>query len=175
MYTQVYYRRAKQQTSAMAPRRAAKANVEVAAQGPENVSDTSPRMSGSVSTWSSISNILQSKLVNCSDSDDDNLDIVKDDMNTRYKTIVQSGMHLVATRPRLLPYYNMIRWALDHIDLSSRTIVNDRQAMVGTFRPEHIQSMYKLPATSEYIYMAMNSWRNSKRKSAKNLTKQCQA
>ena len=61
-------------------------------------------------------------------------------------------MHLVATRPRLLPYYDMIRWALDHIDLPSRTIVNDQRAMVGTFRPEHIQSMYKLPATSEYTY-----------------------
>jgi hypothetical protein len=60
-------------------------------------------------------------------------------------------MHLVATRPRLLPYYDMIRWALDHVDLPSRTILNDRWARIGTFRPEHIQAMYKLPATSEYI------------------------
>jgi hypothetical protein len=61
-------------------------------------------------------------------------------------------MHLVATRPRLLPYYDMIRWALDHIDLPARTIINDRQVMVGSFRPKNIQSMYKLPATSEYTY-----------------------
>ena len=60
-------------------------------------------------------------------------------------------MHLVATRPQLLPYYDMIRWALDHVDLPSRTILNDRQDMIGTFRPEHIQSMCKLPATSEHI------------------------
>jgi hypothetical protein len=152
MYSQVYCRRTKKQAPAMAPRRAAKANVEVAAQGPDNVSDTSPRTGGSVPTWSSISYILQSELVNCSDSDDYNYDIVKDNLNTKYKTIVQSGMHLVATRPRLLPYYDMIRRALDHIDLPSRTIINDRQAMIGTFRPEHIQSMYKLPATSEYTY-----------------------
>jgi hypothetical protein len=152
MYTQVYCRRAKKQASAMAPRRAAKANVEVAAQGPDNVSDTSPRTGGSVPTWSFISDILQSELVNYSDSDDDDNNIVKDDLNTKYKTIVQSGMHLVATRPRLLPYYDMIRWALDHVDLPTRTIINDRRTTVGTFRPEHIQSMYKLPATSEYIY-----------------------
>jgi len=136
----------------MTPRTTAKASVEVAAQGPDNVSDTSPRTGGSVPTWSFISDILQSELVNYSDSDDDDNDIVKDDLNTKYKTIVQSGMHLVATRPRLLPYYDMIRWALDHIDLPSRTIVSDQQAMVGTFRPEHIQSMYKLPTTSEYTY-----------------------
>jgi hypothetical protein len=91
MYTQVYCRRAKKQASAMAPRRAAKANVEVAAQGPDNVSDTSPRTGGSVPTWSFISDILQSELVNYSDSDDDDNDIVKDDLNTKYKTIVQSG------------------------------------------------------------------------------------
>ena len=126
MYTQVYCRRVKKKASAMAPRRAAKASVEVATQGPDNVSDTSPRMGGSVPTWPFISDILQSKLVNYSDFDDDDSNIVKDDLNTKYKTIVQSGMHLVATRPRLLPYYDMIRWALDHIDLPSRTIVNDR-------------------------------------------------
>jgi hypothetical protein len=152
MYTQVYCRREKQQASAMAPRRAAKAGVEVAAQGSDNVSDTSPRTGGSVDTWSTISDILKSGLINCPDSDDDDIDIVRDDLNTKYKTVVQSGMHLVATRPRLLPYYDMIRWALDHVDLPTRTIINDRRNTVGTFRPEHIQSMYRLPTTSEYIY-----------------------
>jgi hypothetical protein len=151
MYTQVYHRRTKTPASAMAPRRGAKANIEAAAQGSDNVSDTSPRTGGSVSTWSSITDILQSEAVNCSDSDDYNYDIVKDDLNTKYKTVVQSGMHLVAARPRLLPYFDMIRWALDHIDLPSRTIVNDRRDIIGTFRPEHIQAMYKLPATSEFI------------------------
>jgi hypothetical protein len=88
MYTQVYHRRTKKPASSMAPRRGAKANVEVAAQGSNNVADTSPRTDETVSTWSSITNILQSELVNCSDSDDYNYDIVKNDMNTRYKTIV---------------------------------------------------------------------------------------
>jgi hypothetical protein len=136
MYTQVYCRRAKKQSLAMAPRRAAKANVMVAAQGSENVSDTSPRTSGSVPNWSFILDILQSELVNYSDSDDN--DNVKDDLNTKYKTIVQSAMHLVATRPHFLPYYDMIRWTLDHIDLSTRTIINDQRTAVGTFRPDHI-------------------------------------
>jgi len=93
----------------MAPRRAAKANVEVAAQGLNNVSDTSPRTDGSVPTCSFISDILQSELVNYSDSDDGDSNIMKDDLNTKYKTIVQSRMHLVATRPRFLPYYDIIR------------------------------------------------------------------
>jgi hypothetical protein len=42
MYTQFYHRRAKMKASAMAPQKAAKANVEVLGQGLDNVSDTSP-------------------------------------------------------------------------------------------------------------------------------------
>jgi hypothetical protein len=108
MYTQVYRRRTKAPVSTMAPRRGAKANAESAAQGSDNVSDTSPRSDGSVSTWSYITSILQSEAVICSDSDDYNYDIEKDDPNTKYKAIVQSRMHLIAARPRLLPYFDMI-------------------------------------------------------------------
>jgi hypothetical protein len=119
MYTQVYHRRTKTPILAMVPRRGGKANIEAAAQGSDNVSDTSPRTGGSVSTWSSITDILQSEAVNCSDSDDYNYDIVKDDLNTKYKTVVQSGMHLIVARPRFLPYFDMIQWALDQVDLPS--------------------------------------------------------
>ena len=85
---QVYHRRTKTPVLAMGPRRGGKANIEAAVQGSDNVSDTSPRTGGSVSTWSSITDILQSEAVNCSDSDDYNYDIVKDDLNTKYKTVV---------------------------------------------------------------------------------------
>jgi hypothetical protein len=151
MYTQFYQRRAKTQTAAMAPRKAAKANVEVTGQGSDNVSDTSPRSVESISDWSFVSNILQAELVDYSDDSDD---VERDDLHTKYKIIVQSGMHRIATRPRLLPYYDMIRWALDHVDLPTRTIMNNQRVTVGTFRPEHLQTMYKLPSTSEYTYGA---------------------
>jgi hypothetical protein len=152
MYSQVYRRRARKTSSAMAPRKTTKSNTETVPQGSDNISDTSSRASGSVATWSSISNILQRGLVNCSESDEDDLDVVRDDLNTKYKAIFQSGMHLVAARPRLLPYPDMIQWALDHVDLPTRTILNNQRKMVGTFRPEHIQAMYKLPQTSECAY-----------------------
>ena len=105
MYTQFYHRRAKTQASAMAPRKVAKANVEVAGQGSDNVSDTSPQSVDSVPNWSFVSNILQSELVDYSDDSDDN---ERDDLHTKYKIVVQSRMHKVATRPQLLPYYDMI-------------------------------------------------------------------
>jgi hypothetical protein len=135
----------------MAPQKAAKANVEVTRKGSDNVSDTSPRSVNSVPNWSFVSDMLQSELVDYSDDSDGN---EKDDLNTKYKIVVQSGMHRVAARPQFLPYYDMIRWALDHVDIPTRTIMNGQRVTVGTFRPEHIQTMYKLPTTSEYTYGA---------------------
>ena len=129
-----------------------KSNTEAAPPGSDNISDTSSRASGSVATWSSIPGILQRGVINCSESDEEDLDVARDDMNTKYKAIFQSAMHLVAARPRLLPYPDMIRWALDHIDLPTRTIVSDQKKMVGSFRPDHIQAMYKLPGTCEYTH-----------------------
>jgi hypothetical protein len=105
MYTYFYRRRAKTQASAMAPRKASKANVEVSGQGSDNVVDTSPRSIDSIPNWSFVSDILQAELVDYSDDSSDN---EKDDLTTKYKIVVQSGMHRVASRPRLLPYYDMV-------------------------------------------------------------------
>jgi hypothetical protein len=96
-----------------------------------------------------VSNVLQAKLVDYSDDSDD---IERDDLHTKYKILIQSKMKRVATRPRLLPYYDMIRCALDHVDLPTKMIMNNQRVTVGTFRPEHLQTMYKLPLTSEYTY-----------------------
>ena len=63
-------------------------------------------------------------------------------------------MHKVVARPRLLPYYDMIRWALDHVDIPTRTIINEQGVTVGTFRLESLQVMYKLPPTSDFSYNA---------------------
>ena len=59
MYTQFYRRRDKTQALAMAPRKAAKENVEVLGQGSDNVFDTSPRSIDSVPNWSIVSDVLQ--------------------------------------------------------------------------------------------------------------------
>jgi hypothetical protein len=126
-----------------------KASAEILGQGSDNVSDTSPRSVDSVRTWLYISEVLQSDLVNCSDDSSDN---EKDDLTTKYKIIVQEEMHKVASRPRLLPYYDMIRWALDHVDIPTRTIISEQKVTVGTFRPKRLHAMYKLSSTSNFTY-----------------------
>jgi hypothetical protein len=44
-------------------------------------------------------------------------------------------MHKIAARSQLLPYCDMIRWALDHVDIPTRTIISEQKVMIGTFRP----------------------------------------
>jgi hypothetical protein len=63
-------------------------------------------------------------------------------------------MHKIAARPRLLPYYDMVRWALDHVDILTRTIFNEQREVFGSFRPEHLQAMYKLSPTPNCTYNA---------------------
>jgi hypothetical protein len=96
-----------------------------------------------------ISNVLQPEVINCSD---DSCDEENDDMSTKYKIVAQVEMHKIAARPWLLPYYDMVRWALDHVDLLTRTIFNEQREAVGSFRPEHLQAMYKLSPTPNRIY-----------------------
>jgi hypothetical protein len=88
------------------------------------------------------------------DNSDDSSDNEKDDITTKYKIVIQSGMHKVAARPRFLPYYDMIRWELDHVDIPTRTIINEQKVTIGTFRPEHLQAMYNFPTTSNLTYDA---------------------
>jgi hypothetical protein len=133
----------------MAPQKASKATVEVSGQGSDNVSDTSPRSVNSIKTWSYIYEVLQSELVDVSDDSNEN---EKDDLITKYKIVFQAQMHKVVARPRLLPYYDMVWWALDHIDIPTRTIVNEQRVTIGTFKPKQLQVMYKLPTMSDLVH-----------------------
>jgi hypothetical protein len=87
--------------------------------------------------------------VNCSNDSSDN---EKDDLATKYKIIIQAEMHKIAARPRLLPYYDMIRWALDHVDIPTITIISEQKVTIGTFRPKHLQAMYQLSPTPNFAY-----------------------
>jgi hypothetical protein len=135
----------------MAPRKAPKETSESFGQNTDVISDTSPRSINIVKNWTHTFNTIQYEVINCPDDSSDN---EKDNLSTKYKIIAQAELHKVATRPSLLPYCDMIKWALDHVDVSTRTIFNSQKVVVGSFRPEHIQVMYKLPATSNFVYNA---------------------
>jgi hypothetical protein len=48
----------------------------------------------------------------------------------------------------------MISWALEHVDIQTRSIISYQKTSVGSFRPENLQVMYKLSSTPKYTYNA---------------------
>jgi hypothetical protein len=114
----------------MPPRKEAKVISESSGQSSEVIFDTSPRSISTIKTWTNVFNILQYELINFHDDSSDN---EKEDLSIKYKTISQVEMHKVATRPSLLPYNGMIKWALDHVDVPTRTIFNSQKVDVGSF------------------------------------------
>jgi hypothetical protein len=48
----------------------------------------------------------------------------------------------------------MIGWALDKVDIPTRSILNEQGAVIGSFRPEHIQVMYKLSPNYRHTFNA---------------------
>jgi hypothetical protein len=119
----------------MALRKTPKTTGESLGQGSYIIFDTSPRSINTVKTWTQVSNVFQREMINCSDDSNDN---EKEDIYTKYKFVTQSEIHKIAARPRLLLYCDMIKWALDHADILTRTIFNEKKVAIGTFRPEHI-------------------------------------
>jgi hypothetical protein len=137
--------------STMPPRKDVKETSEISRQSSEVISDTSPRSINTVKTWMYVFNILQHELVNCPDDSSDN---EREDMSLKYKIIAHTEMHTVSKRLSILRYNDMIKWALDHVDIPTRNIFNSQKVVVRSFRPEHIKVIYKLPSTSNFTYKA---------------------
>jgi hypothetical protein len=52
----------------------------------------------------------------------------------------------------MMTYNDMIGWALDRTDMQTIIILDSQGVVIGSFRSEHIQVMYKLFPNSKYIY-----------------------
>jgi hypothetical protein len=119
----------------MAPRKTPQATGESSGQNTDIISDTSIRSISTVKTWTHLFKTIQYEVVNCPDDSSDNK---KDNLSPKYKIIAQEELHKVATRPRFLPYTDMIGWALNHVDIPTRTIFNSQKVIVGSFWQKHI-------------------------------------
>jgi hypothetical protein len=117
----------------MAPRKMIKASGESSNQNTDVLSDTSPRTIDTVKTWMQVFDILQYELINYPD---DLGDEVTETQDTKYKYVAQSELHKISVRPRLVLYNDMIGWALQNVDISTRSICNSQKVAVGSFRPE---------------------------------------
>jgi hypothetical protein len=133
----------------MAPRKMAKAARESTNPNTDVLSDTSPRAIDTVKSWTQVFDILQHELINYLE---DSGNKVSETHATKLRDIAQSELHKIVARPRLMLYNDMIGWALENVDISTRSIYNSQKVDVGSFQPEHIQVMYKLSPIFKYSY-----------------------
>jgi hypothetical protein len=117
---------------AMAPKKASKKGEEQ----PESdiISDTTAAgIIHNIKSWAKIADKMEEELSYSDDEDENYL-----------RNIASTGLHKVAARPKLVSYTDMIIWALDKVDVPTRSIMNEQGEVTGSFRPEHLQVMYKL-------------------------------
>jgi hypothetical protein len=117
--------------------------TEISSPEGDVISDTTPHAIDSIKSWRQIYKNLDCEMKN-SPSDSEN----------HLRDIAESELHKIATRPRLMPYNDMVSWALDKVDILMRSILNDQGAIIHSFRPKHIQVMYKLSPNPNFIYNA---------------------
>jgi hypothetical protein len=115
------------------------------------MSDTSPRAIDTIRTSTQVFDILEHELIIYLD---DSGDEVTETHATKLKDIAQSELHKISAQPRLMSYNDMIGWALENVDISTRRIFNSQKVVVGSSRPEHIQVMYKISLVFKYSYNA---------------------
>ena len=123
----------------MAPKKAPKKNEDQ--QEGDIISDTTASGVHSVKSWTGIFEKLEDEL-KYADSDSEN----------HLRDIAESELHKVTACPRLVSYTDMISWALDKVDIPTRSILNEQGAVIGSFRPKHIQVMYKLSPNYRHTF-----------------------
>jgi hypothetical protein len=125
----------------MGPKKAPKKTKDT--QEGDIISDTTPHAIDSIKSWTQISKFLEYELQNA-----------HPDSENHCRDIAESELHKIIAHPRLVAYNDMISWALEKVDILTRSILNDQGVVVGSFRPEHIQVMYKLSPNPKHTFNA---------------------
>jgi hypothetical protein len=74
--------------------------------------------------------VLEREIINCPE---DSAEEEDDTYTTKLIHIVQLKLHKIASRSRLVPYNNMISWALEHVDIQAKRIFNHQKVIVSSF------------------------------------------
>lgn len=61
------------------------------------------------------------------------------------KDLADSYLHRIAAREKILPYTNVVRWAVEKIRVMNRTLCTVDGRVFGSFQPDDLRKMYHLP------------------------------
>lgn len=106
-------------------------------------SDTTCSRDGGTSTWETIYDLLEEEkprpLVAKATTG------VHVSSDASYLKTESSFLHCIATRPKIIPYINMVKWIIDVVDFSDKEFNNSRQGIMGSFSADSLRLMYNLP------------------------------
>ena len=61
------------------------------------------------------------------------------------KYLADSFLHRIAAREQILPYIDVVRWAIEEIPITNRTFCTIDKRIFSSFQPESLRQMYHLP------------------------------
>jgi len=61
------------------------------------------------------------------------------------KDLADSFLHRIAARGQILPYTDIVKWAIEEIPITDRTFYTVDGRIFGSFQPESLRQMYHLP------------------------------
>ena len=61
------------------------------------------------------------------------------------KDLADSFLHRIAAREQMLPYTDIVKWAIEEIPITDRTFCTKDGWIFGSFQPESLRQMYHLP------------------------------
>ena len=73
-----------------------------------------------------------------------------------------SFLHRIAARPKMLPYTDMVKWVIDHAEITDKQFKMRNQEVIGSFTPQNLRRMYH--CQSRRLAITNSSWRNLPRR-----------
>ena len=49
-----------------------------------------------------------------------------------------SFLHCIATRLKIIPYTDMVKWIIDQVDVSDKEFKNSKQEVMGYYSPDNL-------------------------------------
>jgi hypothetical protein len=83
-----------------------------------------------IKTWTQVFDVLEHEIINCPD---DSVEEDDDSYTTKLRHVAQSELHKIVAWPRIIPYNDMISWALEHVDIQTRSIINHHRSSSALF------------------------------------------
>ena len=66
-------------------------------------------------------------------------------LDLTYFNVACSFIHKVTTRAKILPYKDMVKWVIYHLNIEDITFKDSKGVNISLFRAEDLRTMYHLP------------------------------